>query len=213
MKEKQKVLLALLSWFDHNGRNFSWRNNNVGLYRLLVSEIFLWKTQAKTVSPFLKVFFKSYPSPRSIQEAHGATLKKDLKSLGLYNRRSNQLKMTFGYFSDKNIPLSEKEFRERFKVGQYISRSVLSIRYGQNLFPIDHNIKRFFECVFNHQIENIRNISPKDDAFLKYFIKNGGRKIIWAVIDFATLNCKRSSRDCGSCIIKRYCHHYSVNNP
>lgn len=200
---------TLLNWFELNGRKFLWRKNNISLYKLLGCEIFLWKTRASTVSSFINSFFEKYCTPKKIETTSIAVLKKDIKKLGLYNRRAKQLKQTFTNFSNRNVPKSEREFRIRFKVGQYIARSALSIYSNQNLFPVDQNIDRFLKRVFNYNIRSLRIISMKDEVFLKDFINKAGKKIIWVTIDFASMICKNRNPECDNCILNKYCFYYN----
>lgn len=211
MGKKENVVKELLYWYKTNGRKFLWRNSKISFYKLLICEIFLWRTQANTVASFIGSFLNKYPSPTKIEAASFNLLAKDIRQLGLVNRRTKQLKQTFLKYNNKKIPKSEKEFRKRFKVGQYISRSVLTIYYKQNLFPVDQNIHRFFQRVFDYKIKNIRNISKKDDLFLKDFIDEGKRKIIWAIIDFSTSICKKVKPQCNVCILNKYCYYFMQN--
>lgn len=208
MNKASKVNLELLKWFQKNGRKFPWRRKNISFYKLLACEIFLWKTQASMVSAFIDYFFKKYPTPNTIDRTPMRKISKEIKTLGLSNRRARLLKKTFLGYSDKNIPRTEKEFRKRFKIGQYIARSVLSIYYNQKLFPIDQNIYRFFKRVFDYKIKNLRKIPPGDELFLKNFYSENSKKLIWAIIDFASLICKSRNPACYTCLLNRYCVYY-----
>lgn len=211
MKKKENIVKELLSWYKANGRKFLWRNSKINLYKLLICEIFLWRTQANTVASFIDSFLNKYPSPAKIDITPFNLLAKDIIKLGLVNRRTKQLKQTFLNYNNKKIPRSEKEFRKRFKVGQYIARSVLTIYYKQDLFPVDQNIHRFIQRVFDYKIKNIRNISERDDLFLTGFINQGKRKIIWAIIDFSASICKKLKPRCNACILNKYCCYFIQN--
>lgn len=208
MNKKDNITSKLLKWFEKNGRRFTWRSNHISFYRLLVCEIFLWKTQAATVNSFIARFFKKYPTPEKIEKTPIKSLINDIKVLGLSNRRAKLLKKTFSNYSNRNIPKFEKEFRKRFGVGQYIARSVLSIYYNQNLFPIDQNIYRFLKRVFNYEIKNIKNLTLEDELFLKDFIKKRHKRIIWAIIDFSSSVCKKRKPECNECVFAKYCYYF-----
>ena len=211
MNSGDKVTSCLLKWFEKYRRSFLWRNKHISLYKLLACEAFLWKTQAETVSDFLPEFFNKYPSPIKIKNRSLKLLSKDIKRLGLSNRRAKLLKqISFSFGDAQDIPKSENEFRKQFKVGQYIARSILTIRYGLPLFPVDQNVYRFFKRVFNHKIKNIRTITPRDDIFLRRFIIKGKKDIVWAVIDFTSQICKRNNPKCNSCFLTKYCHYCGI---
>lgn len=204
MPNKDKTIHSLLKWYKRNKRKFLWRRKNISLYKLLACEIFLWKTQAKTVASFTGRFFKKYSSPLKIEKSSIKALKNDIKKLGLVNRRSKQLKNTFTKFSYHNVPQAEEEFRKRYRVGQYIARSVLAVRYSKKTFPVDENIRKFFKCLYGYDIKNIRKISKKDEKFLGRFIQKGKKEIIWAIIDLAAISCKTKQCVIGTRIIKCY---------
>jgi len=206
--KKAKIKKELLKWFSVNKRSFPWRNKNISFYKLLISELFLWKTRANTVAFFIKFFFEKYSSTQKIQTVPERVLARDIKKLGLSNRRTKQLKKIFQDYSNKNIPKQEKLFRERFHVGQYVARSVLLIYYDLKLFPVDQNIKRFFTRVFDYDIESTRKISTKDETFLNYFVKKGNKEIVWAIIDFSTLVCKNRNPKCKECTINYHCNYF-----
>ncbi len=81
----------LLFWYGKYGREFPWREKSTTNYELILAEVFLQRTKAETVSKFLPVFFKKYPSWKQLWEATESELKEFIKPLGLYNQRGSRL--------------------------------------------------------------------------------------------------------------------------
>ncbi|MGV8016885.1 MAG: hypothetical protein AB2L26_01705 [Ignavibacteria bacterium] len=210
MNRRKKIVNKITSWYDESGRVFVWRKRS-SLYKLLITEIFLWKTQANTVNIFLPSFLEKYNTPEKIVNSSTQKLKRDIKTLGLSERRAKLLKGVFEDFSSNKVPINESKFRKRFKVGQYISRSVLLGYKNVIIFPVDANIRRFFHRVFSYDISNIRKITSEDDKFLNYFIEKGGKHFFWGVLDFCALVCKSKSPFCKNCLLNKLCD-YSCNN-
>jgi|TARA_B100001971_G_scaffold175413_1_gene169023 A/G-specific adenine glycosylase len=211
VNQKRKVVNELLKWYKINARRFPWRRKKYPLYKLLVCEIFLWKTRADSVSKLIKEFFSKYPHPNYIRDSSKTTIVKDIKSLGLSTRRAKMLKKVFSNYNDRRIQKDEQGFRARFKVGQYIGRSVLSIYYDKNLLPVDQNIYRLIRRIFDYDIKNIRKVISQDEAFLSDFITYGGKEIIWAMIDYASIVCKEVKPKCLNCCVKKYCEYFKMN--
>lgn len=188
-----------------HGRQFFWRRRPISLYRLLLCEILLWKTRAKTVEAFIRPFLDKYPSAKCIARERPARLVAAVHQLGLSARRSRQLHRTFRGFSDRAVPRCEKEFRSRFGVGQYIARAVLATKYGEPILPVDQNIKRFASRVYGRAIQNVRQIEPIDDAFLAGITRELGPEASWAIIDLCATHCGAKEPRCGHCPIRTSC--------
>jgi len=208
MNTQYKFNRDLLRWYDTNGRQFPWRKGNQSLYKALVSEILLWKTRAETINNFYPKFFSIYPNKRSLEKSSIEDLTRILQPLGLQNRRAKMLKnVAAGTFRERVT--DEQSFRKTFGVGQYISRSTLAIHYGTKVIPVDENIKRLLERIFNFKIKNVRTISTDEDEFLSsLLVGDNHKKFIWAMIDHSSMVCTRDSPSCQSCTFNRYCQYF-----
>ena len=82
----------IFKWFNKNGRYFPWRNKSVSKYQVIIAEVLLQRTKAETVANFFPEFIKRYPSWRTLSTAKASELKKILKPIGLWRRRSATIK-------------------------------------------------------------------------------------------------------------------------
>jgi len=178
------------------------------LYKVLVSEILLWKTRAETINDFYPRFFSIYPNEKALEKSSIEDLTRILQPLGLQNRRAKMLKNVAAGTFRKRIT-DEQSFRKMFGVGQYVARATLSIYHNVNIVPVDENIRRLLKRVFNFNIKNIRSISKDEDLFLKELINREHKKLIWAMIDHSSMVCTRDSPSCQSCTFNRYCRYFS----
>jgi len=203
----------LINWCSANDRKFPWRIENPRLYETLVTEILLWKTRAETVSKFYYTFFLEYPEVQSLKAASTKELKKKLKPLGLYNRRANLLKKIADNIS-KLERIDEETIRKTLGLGQYISRALMAFYFDVRIIPVDENIKRLLSRFFNFEVLNIRKISKKEDSFLNKLLVNGynQKHLIWGLIDFSSIICKKVKPVCNECIFKKKCNYYRKNS-
>jgi A/G-specific adenine glycosylase len=207
----QKISL-LVDWYENNGDNFVWRDKHYPLYRLIITEFFLWRTKASKVKSFIDEFFSKYPTSKEILFVSIDELKEDIRPLGLYNRRAHLIKSFFKVYNKINIPLDEEKFRNEFKIGQYISRYILTIYYDMNLFPVDANIQRILERLFEYKISNIREISKEDEEFLTQLLKiREKKKVIWSFLDFGRKICDAHKKNCEKCLFKQTCNSVESN--
>jgi len=207
MKTQYEFNRDLLRWYDTNSRQFPWRKGNLSLYKVLVSEILLWRTRADTIDNFYPKFFSLYPSKRALGKSSIEDLTRILQPLGLQNRRAKMLKNVAAGTFRKRIT-DEQSFRKMFGVGQYVARATLAIYYDVNIVPVDENIRRLLKRVFDFSIRNMRSISKDEDLFLKELINREHKKVIWAMIDHSSMVCIRDSPSCQSCAFNRYCQYF-----
>ena len=208
MNNKIEFTRALLDWYTSNGRIFPWRKNHLSLYRVLVTETLLWKTRAETVSEFYWKFFHIYPNRDALLKSSMENLVKVIEPLGLQNRRARMLKcIAVNLYKQKG--LDEGSLKAIFCVGQYIARATLAIYYEKQVIPIDSNIKRLLERVFDFYIRNIRKISKMEEAFLDKLTTEDHKQLVWAMIDYSSVICTRENPKCNGCVLKKCCSNYA----
>lgn len=198
----------LLRWYSSNGRHFPWRQPDLTLYEVLVSEILLWKTRADTVSNLYPGFISLYPDVTAIENTSTIELATALQPLGLQNRKAAMLKNAARATFIQGIT-DEQAFRKTFGVGQYIARATLAIYYDIHVVPVDANIRRLLARVFGLNIKNIRTISPEEDEALSSLLPSDDHKrFIWAMIDHPSLICTKRHPLCDACTFSSYCESH-----
>lgn len=81
----------LLKWYQDNKKSLPWRKTR-SLYKVLISEIFLQKTNTTSVKHIYHSFFDKYSEMRDLYESDIQEVREDIKSLGLANQRAKTLK-------------------------------------------------------------------------------------------------------------------------
>jgi A/G-specific adenine glycosylase len=207
--------ITLLEWYSKYGRDFLWRNKSASNYELIISEIFLQRTKAETVSKFLPSFFKKYSSWKQLGEATKEELKEMLKPLGLYNQRGTRLhnlaqeiKIRKGRF-----PSERNQVEDLPMMGQYITNAFELYILKKKAPLLDVNMARLLERFFGERkLADIRH-----DPYLQtlaYRIVNveKSKELNWGILDFAALVCKKRNPKCKTCMLVKSCAYGKQNN-
>ncbi len=203
----------LLEWYKDNGRSFLWRNKSATNYEMIISEVFLQRTKAATVSKFLTSFFKKYPSWKQLGEATEVELQEITKPLGLYKQRgsrlyklSQELKKRKGRF-----PKERNEVAEMPMMGQYITNAYELYVLKKKSPLLDVNMARLLERFFGERkLADIRH-----DPYLQtlaYRVVNieETKELNWAILDYASLVCKKQKPNCSHCLIYQRCKLFNT---
>ena len=150
---KQNIPKKILYWYDNNKRSLPWRKKNTKKnheYFTLVSEFMLQQTQVKTVIPYFKRFINKFPNLRALARANEHKVLKSWEGLGYYSRAIN-LKKTADILLkdfDGRLPNDIEKLKTLPGIGEYTSRSILSIAHNQPHIPMDGNVERILKRVF-----------------------------------------------------------------
>lgn len=201
---RKKILL----WFEKEGRHFPWRKKNSSKYRLIIAEVLLQRTKAETIATFFPFFIKKYPSWKSLSNVNKIRLKKDLKPIGLWKRRSDTLKRLSTAMAKRGgrFPRSREEIEKLPGVGQYIANAILMFCQDEPQPLLDVNMARVLERFFG----------PRKLADIRYdpYLQNLAREVLprkkykefnWAILDFAAIICKANRPECEKCFLKVKC--------
>ena len=201
----------LLELYFENGRYFLWRKNSATNYELIISEVFLQRTKAETVSKFLPQFFKKYPSWKQLGNETEEELKNFIKPLGLYNQRgtrfyklAQELKKRKGRF-----PKTRNQVEDIPMMGQYITNAYELYVLKKKSPLLDVNMARLLERFFGER--NLADI--RHDPYLQtlaYRVVNikKTKELNWAILDYAALVCKKRGPVCKICTLSEYCEYF-----
>ena len=210
---KQNIPKKILHWYDNNKRPLPWRKNNTKKqheYFTLVSEFMLQQTQMKTVIPFFNRFIKKFPNLKSLAIADENRVLKFWEGLGYYSRAKN-LKKTATILIKKhcgNLPTDLEKLKALPGIGEYTSRSILSIAHNKPYIPMDGNVERILKRVF--LLKNKAQISKENLIEKKSFFLNSKRSSDYAqaIMEIGALICRPSLPICNSCPLIAYCKAY-----
>ena len=206
----QIITKKILNWYDLNKRSLPWRRDLSSVkrqYYTLVSEFMLQQTQMKTVIPFFNRFIKKFPNLKSLAIADENRVLKYWEGLGYYSRAKN-LKRTATILIKKhrgNLPKDLEKLKALPGIGEYTSRSILSIAHNQPYIPMDGNVERILKRVFllktNHEISK-ENLNKKKSFF--GFSKRSS-DYAQAIMEIGALICKPSIPLCNNCPLTKNC--------
>ena len=150
---KQNIPKKILHWYDNNKRPLPWRRKNTKKqheYFTLVSEFMLQQTQVKTVIPFFNRFIKKFPNLKSLAIADENRVLKYWEGLGYYSRAKNLKKTATILIKEHrgNLPKDLEKLKALPGIGEYTSRSILSIAHNKPYIPLDGNVERILKRVF-----------------------------------------------------------------
>lgn len=198
----------LRKWFrSENQRNFLWRKERTP-YKVLVSEMMLRRTRADQVEPVFRRFIKKYPDMQSLTKAKTASVRKELKSLGLEWRIDNfvdMVKETQSKYGNE-IPSTRETLLQLPGVGAYVANTVLCFGFGKSYPIIDTNvvrlIGRFFGLPLHGEARRRRNMIQLVDDCLP---NNNVAEYNYALLDFAAKICTARNPDCLNCPLRISC--------
>ncbi len=89
MTEKELIYLQnqIISWYEKNGRSFSWRNSELTSWQWRLLESLLKRTKAELVETMYISFINKYNTPHKILETNENELEADLRPIGLQKQR------------------------------------------------------------------------------------------------------------------------------
>lgn len=198
----------LLKWFSQHGRKLPWRKSIV-VYNVLVAEKLLQQTSYGHVLKAYANFLKKYPTVEALAASDKKEIERIIKSLGFQHQRAIQFKemaeKIINDFAGK-IPSSRSLLLTLSGVGNYIADAVLCYAYGEEIVPVDVNVRRVARRLFEWEKKPTdQEIQEKMTSFIP---KEESRTFNWALLDFAAKICSRVPK-CEVCIVKSICHYYN----
>lgn len=213
MKSKNESFSKhLLDWFESNRRDFSWRKPGLTPFQLLIAEIMLQKTGAKQVENIFSKFIKKYPDANTIIKIKDEKLEELLHPLGLFKRRTRDIKKTAQKIIENNnkVPTTRKELMELPGVGEYIANAVLCFSFKKPVPIVDANVGRVIKRVFSFPVKSApsrdKNLLEKMKEILP---EKKARDFNLAILDFAALVCFPRNPQCGECPFSQSCDFFS----
>ena len=204
----------LLDWFLGNGRTFLWRNKSATNYELIISEVFLQRTKAETVSKFLPDFLKKYSSWKQLGDATELELQEITKPLGLYKQRGSRLyKLAQDLKRRKGrFPKERNQVAEMPMMGQYITNAFELYILKKKSPLLDVNMARLLERFFGERkLADIRHDPYLQTLAYRVVNIDKSKELNWAILDYASLICKKTKPLCFQCSLNSKCKHFAVS--
>jgi A/G-specific adenine glycosylase len=141
---------SLLAWFDRHRRDLPWRHGR-NAYRILVSELMLQQTQARTVIPYFERWMQLFPDWATLAAAPEERVLKAWEGLGYYQRARNlhaAAQRVVKEFSGV-LPADPALVRSLPGVGPYTAGAVCSLAFGLSEPVLDGNVIRVLSRLGN----------------------------------------------------------------
>jgi len=190
---KRKISYQLLKWYDKNKRSYPWRSSKINSYKILVTEILLRKTTREQVKNIFPIFFKKFPSVRSLSLAKKRDIEKVITPLGMERMRSKLLKEVSRMIVEEHsgrVPLNKSDLLTLPGVGDYIANATLLFAKKEKVSLVDTNAKRVVERIFYGSENDIR-INKQTYALVDSLLPQ--KRFVefnLSLLDFAALVCK-----------------------
>jgi A/G-specific adenine glycosylase len=134
------VEAALLAWFEVHGRDLPWRRTR-DPYAVLVSEVMLQQTQVERVIPRWLEWLERWPTVEALAASSPANVIRAWQGLG-YNRRGLNLHRAAQQIAAHGWP---DDLTQLPGVGPYTAAAVASFAFGEEVLPVDTNVRRVHE--------------------------------------------------------------------
>ncbi len=208
---KRRFSRALLQWYNKGRRQFPWRNGKRNAYEILIAEMMLRKTDSAKAAEVYDKFVAKYPTPVSLANAKIASIRKEIKLLGIADR-GRLLKLTARQIVENhhgNVPHDFSELIALPGVGPYTANAVLCFAFREDMALLDTNIIRVLGRVFSVHSNKPR---ARDDPALWDFAEAlvpKGKAISYnrALLDFAAQVCTLANPKCSTCPLRGICDY------
>ncbi len=153
----ERLLRALLAWYDRAGRTLPWRVRpedrargvRADPYRVWLSEVMLQQTTAATAAPYYARFLDRYPRVEVLAGAPLEDVLAEWAGLGYYARARNlhacakAVAAAGGRFPD-----TEDGLRALPGVGPYTAAAVAAVCFDRRANVVDGNVERVIARLF-----------------------------------------------------------------
>jgi A/G-specific adenine glycosylase len=191
----------LLEWWQHHARDYPWRHTRT-LYRTVIAELMLRRTQADQVVPVYLRFLKKYPTLKEAASARPEEIKKILYSLGLAWRADGIVKFlqeAYARFGN-NLPANLEQLRDLPGIGEYVSAAAVCFADGQAVSVIDTNVVRVLGRIFGLDTHGeARRRKPMRELANRAVDRYHPAEYNYALLDFAAKVCTARKPRCHEC--------------
>jgi len=198
----------LRQWFKKHRRHFDWRITK-DPYAILLSEVFLQRTQAPQVATNFNNILLRFPTLNALYSSEYDEVSDALRPLGLAKRAETLMAMAkvlveqFG----GEIPADPNTLRSLPGVGRYIASATVCFAFGCRTPVVDTNVVRVLFRYFG--ITSNRKRPHEDPEVWKLaellLPKRKVEDYNRALIDFAALVCTARKPSCPTCPMMNSC--------
>ena len=201
----KKFKRDILSWYNNNKREYSWRETN-DPWKILLLETISQQTQLDRADTYFKIFIEKFPNPNSMASSSLKQVLSLWSGLG-YNNRAKRLHESSKILSKTGFDKLYPNFEVLPGVGPYTNNAILSFAYREKVITIDTNINRVISRYFG--IKDTKTFLNDNTKLL--LDKVSSRDLNQAIMDFGSLVCKSKNPLCSICPLEKVCKKNIVN--
>ena len=200
--------LALLRWFEANGRELPWRQTR-DPYPIWLSEIILQQTRVQQGYDYWERFMRRWPTIELLAQASEDEVLREWQGLGYYSRARNLHAAARQVVPLGGFPSTLEGIKSLKGVGDYTAAAIGSFAFGLPAAVVDGNVYRVLARHFGistpiNTTEGKHEFTALAQSLLPISPNNQttNTKIAdynQAIMDFGALQCTPSSPHCHTC--------------
>jgi A/G-specific adenine glycosylase len=209
--EAHRLRRFFSAWYRENGRWFPWRASEVSPFHILIAEMMLRQTNARTVGNVWNTFREQFPEPATCLNSEPAALNAILRPLGLVNQRSNAIHQVCQALVDHHIgqvPHKVKVLQELPHIGPYSANAVACFAFNRRLAIVDGNVLRVLSRLTgrSYGLDNRRSQQAWADA--ESILPRRAKPHNYGILDFAASICTARHPRHELCPLRDMCRFY-----
>ena len=201
----------LLAWGRTNRRMFPWREER-DAFRVLVAEILLQRSRAKTVAAVYEELFQRWPSAARLATAPITEIENVVRPLGLI-RRARRIKILAHAVMDRGgVPDNSIELERLPGVGRYAARAALAATLGRAEPTVDTVSARVFRRFFGLSGDADASVDAGLWRIVEEVVpRHRASELNWSVLDLAASVCMPKVPQCSRCPLHARCRWASAH--
>lgn len=198
--------LALLRWFNENGRSLPWRETT-DPYAIWLSEVILQQTRIQQGWVYWERFLERFPKVEDLASASEDEVLRLWQGLGYYSRARNLHKAAKQVVEHGSFPNTMEELKQLKGVGDYTAAAIGSISFNLPVAVVDGNVYRVLTRYFGISTPINAPEGKKEFAQLAQSLlpKNEPSTYNQAIMDFGAIQCTPASPRCLICPLAETC--------
>ena len=181
--------------------------NYASSFELLIAVILSAQATDIGVNKATGKLFKQANSPEKIIKMGKAKLKENIKMIGLFNTKAENVLKTCRILLDNHsgeVPKTREELESLPGVGRKTANVVLNTAFGQPTIAVDTHIFRVSNRTGLAKGKDVRKV---EDALMKFVPKEFKQNAHHWLILHGRYTCLARTPRCGSCIIEDLCEY------
>lgn len=218
MSTHPDLVAAVSRWYEHERRDFPWREPTATPWGILVSEVMSQQTQMSRVEPRWRELMQKWPTPAALAAASDAEVIRAWDRLG-YPRRAvalrrcaEQIVRVYG----GEVPADRDALMALPGIGHYTSAAVCSFAFGMRVPVVDTNVRRVLTRAVHGEAVAWRPNAKRDEAeMLALLPDSGSESQPWnaGAMELGAVVCTARSPRCSDCPIRELCQWRGAGYP